>query len=188
MMGFFDFLKGETMGLIIRPPKPSDAEDMHAIRISDSRVYMLGLTTNTLMSTRKMLENLSANDHILVAEVDGKVIGTAGLHIYPSPRLSHSATFGIGLLPGYQGKGIGTQLMKELLDLADNWLMLVRIELDVFEDNLHAIHLYEKMGFVLEGKKRYATKRYGNYETECFMARYNHKLTGGLHNGESNGK
>ncbi len=37
--------------------------------------------------------------------------------------------------------------MSEILDLADNWLMLVRIELGVFTDNEKAIKLYEKFGF-----------------------------------------
>jgi putative acetyltransferase len=33
--------------------------------------------------------------------------------------------------------------MQTVLDLADNWLMLVRVELEVFTDNVKAIHLYE---------------------------------------------
>jgi putative acetyltransferase len=40
-----------------------------------------------------------------------------------------------------------------LLDLADNWLKLVRVELDVFSDNQKAISLYQSCGFEIEGKK-----------------------------------
>lgn len=43
--------------------------------------------------------------------------------------------------------------MSEILDLADNWLMLARIELGVFTDNEKAIKLYEKFGFKIEGTK-----------------------------------
>ncbi len=43
--------------------------------------------------------------------------------------------------------------MSEILDLADTWLMLVRIELGVFTDNEKAIKLYEKFGFEIEGTK-----------------------------------
>lgn len=41
--------------------------------------------------------------------------------------------------------------MKTLLDLADNWLMLVRVELCVFSDNTRAIHLYEAWALKKKG-------------------------------------
>ena len=37
-----------------------------------------------------------------------------------------------------------------MLDLADNWLMLERVELGVLETNPKAKALYEKFGFVEE--------------------------------------
>ena len=58
-----------------------------------------------------------------------------------------------------------------MLDLADNWLMLVRVELEVFTDNVKAIHLYEKLGFEKEGCKRMTTVRNGRYVDEYVMAR-----------------
>lgn len=73
----------------------------------------------------------------------------------------------------YQNKGVGTALMKALIDIADNWLMLVRVELTVFEDNKRAIHLYEKFGFKKEGVKQLAAIRNGKYVNELIMARIN---------------
>ncbi len=61
-----------------------------------------------------------------------------------NPRLYHSANFGIMVHRDYQNDGVGTGLMKAVLDLADNWLMLVRIELTVFCENERAIHLFMK--------------------------------------------
>lgn len=72
----------------------------------------------------------------------------------------------------YQGTGIGKKLMSEILDLADNWLMVVRIELGVFTDNEKAIKLYEKFGFKIEGTKKYAAIKNGRYADEYIMARY----------------
>ena len=43
----------------------------------------------------------------------------------------------------WQGRGVGTALMEPLLDLAANWLMLLREELEVYADNERAIALYE---------------------------------------------
>ena len=46
------------------------------------------------------------------------------------------------------------ELMRRLLDWADNWAGLLRIELGVFSDNARAIALYRKFGFELEGTQR----------------------------------
>ena len=60
---------------------------------------------------------------------------------------------------------------KTVLDLADNWLMLVRLELTVFADNERAVHLYESLGFEREGIRRKAAVRNGVYMDEIAMAR-----------------
>ena len=73
--------------------------------------------------------------------------------------------------PDMQGMGVGSALMAALLDLADNWLMLVRLELEVFTDNERAIRLYEKLGFEREGLKRMSAVRGGRYVDEYVMAR-----------------
>jgi len=46
-------------------------------------------------------------------------------------------------------------LLKEALDMADNWLNLVRLELEVYTDNLGAISLYKKFEFEVEGEKKF---------------------------------
>jgi putative acetyltransferase len=51
----------------------------------------------------------------------------------------------------WQGKGVGTALMQEAVNLADKWLNLTRLELEVHTDNEPAIRLYKKFGFNIEG-------------------------------------
>jgi putative acetyltransferase len=58
-----------------------------------------------------------------------------------------------------------------MVDLADNWLNVRRIELTVFTDNAAAIHLYEKHGFVIEGTNRQYAFRDGQYADVYTMAR-----------------
>jgi putative acetyltransferase len=66
---------------------------------------------------------------------------------------------------------IGTQLMDTVLDLADNWLNLKRVELEVNIDNPAGVRLYEKAGFVIEGTKRFHTYGDGRWADSYFMAR-----------------
>ncbi|WP_439709371.1 GNAT family N-acetyltransferase [Parachlamydia acanthamoebae] len=57
--------------------------------------------------------------------------------------------------------------MELLLDLADNWLKLVRVELDVFSDNQKAISLYQSCGFEIEGKKSMLQFKMGSIAICC---------------------
>lgn len=110
----------------------------------------------------------------IVAEADGEVVGAAGLHpIGTSPRKRHSMLLGINVAAGWQGRGVGKLLMHALCDYADNWLGLLRIELDVFADNRRAQALYERFGFVREGVRRCEALRDGMYVDGWLMARLN---------------
>jgi putative acetyltransferase len=71
----------------------------------------------------------------------------------------------------YAGRGIGRALIEALLDLADNYLGLKRVELDVITDNEAAIHLYESLGFEREGIKRCALFRGGTFVDLLMMGR-----------------
>ena len=52
-----------------------------------------------------------------------------------------------------------------------------RVELEVFSDNPRAIHLYEKMGFALEGCRRMAVVKNGRYVDEYVMSRTRRPLS-----------
>jgi putative acetyltransferase len=120
---------------------------------------------------RKKVENPPEGMYRLAAEVDGRVVGAANLRRGRSPRKHHSADCGMSVHPDYWNRGVGSALMAALLDLADNWLDLKRVELEVFVDNAAAIHLYEKFGFVIEGTKRKYAFRMGEYVDTHVMAR-----------------
>jgi putative acetyltransferase len=73
--------------------------------------------------------------------------------------------------PDFWGQGIGSRLMEAALDLADNWLDLKRVELDVNTDNPGGFQLYEKFDFAIEGVKRYHTYGDSRWGDSYFMAR-----------------
>ena len=169
------------MEFIIRPVCENDAQDIHEIRLQEEVLpNILAVTSERVDSTREWLSDLNPNtQHIFVAEVmqdDGytsKVVGIASMMISSRLRQRHCAAVGIMVHEDYHGKGVGTTLMNKLIDLADNWLRLVRIDLDVLECNQHAIRFYERLGFVKEGVKQMETIRYGEYVNSVFMARIN---------------
>ncbi|NNM31356.1 MAG: GNAT family N-acetyltransferase, partial [Akkermansiaceae bacterium] len=70
-----------------------------------------------------------------------------------------------------QGQGAGNALMAAAIDLADNWLRIVRLELTVFTDNEPAIALYRKWGFEIEGTHRKYGLRAGELVDTHAMAR-----------------
>jgi len=71
----------------------------------------------------------------------------------------------------WQGKGAGTALMQAAVDLADNWLNLLRLELEVYADNEPAIKLYQKFGFMAEGTLHQFAYRNGELVDALAMAR-----------------
>ncbi len=107
----------------------------------------------------------------LVAENDGKIIGSATLDRSSLSKLNHTVTFGITILKAYSGQGVGSLLMKKIIE----WVeanKIEKIDLEVFEDNTPAMSLYKKFGFVEEGRKRKAIKTNDGYKDIILMARF----------------
>ncbi|MGF6173035.1 GNAT family N-acetyltransferase [Ensifer sp. 4252] len=130
----------------------------------------LRLPYSTPEQTRKWMEGLSEDNTVIVAERDGRIIGMAGLHRNKGRR-RHSAVLGISVDDDHRGEGIGKVLLTELIDAADNWLGISRIELTVFTDNEAAIALYRKTGFEPEGTHRAYALRNGVLADVLAMAR-----------------
>jgi putative acetyltransferase len=122
----------------------------------------------------KLGESLAPGKHdvILVAELQGEVVGNAGLHpVSAHLRRRHALHLGIAVLPSAQGQGVGSALMQAMCDYADQWAQALRMELTVFADNDRAIALYRKFGFVHEGTHRAYAMRAGRYVDTWSMAR-----------------
>jgi RimJ/RimL family protein N-acetyltransferase len=88
----------------------------------------------------------------LVAEAAGEIAGTLTFSTGKRPRLQHAGEFGMTVLRKYWNLGIGSQMLAYLIEWARQSGTIRKINLRVRVDNLPAIHLYEKYGFVQEGR------------------------------------
>ncbi|MDF2628962.1 MAG: putative acetyltransferase [Symbiobacteriaceae bacterium] len=157
----------------IRAVSPDDAEAITELCMQPNVVWgTLQLPAQTADGWRK---RLAANDpntsYTLCAEVDGKPVGMIGLNWTTRPRVRHVAHVGMMVHDAYQGRGIGRALMQAAVDAADNWLGLIRLELEVWPDNERAVKLYRSFGFAEEGRKRLNAFRDGKYVDSLAMGR-----------------
>ncbi len=121
---------------------------------------------------KKRLEAPGDDKYMLVACVKGEIVAMGGLDLFPkSPRRRHAGHIGLAVHDKWHAQGVGTALMKALIDVADNWLNLSRLELTVFVDNQPAVKLYKKLGFVIEGTLKKFAFRDGEYVDVYTMAR-----------------
>jgi putative acetyltransferase len=167
--------RAAPVGIEFRRAEPGDAEALAQL-MADPAVFagLLQLPYPGVEAWRKRLESRAhEQDQLhLLAVTEGTVIGSAGLHSLAwTPRRKHVAGLGIAVAAAWQGKGVGDELMRRLLDWADNWAGYLRLELTVYVDNARAIALYRKHGFVEEGISRAHALRDGVYVDSLMMAR-----------------
>lgn len=106
---------------------------------------------------RSMLQSLTQNNKIfgIVEKKTDKLIGNCGLH--DISYIDRKCEFGIFIgEKDRRNEGFGTEATKLILDFAFNALNLHSVMLRVFSFNKRAIHIYEKCGFKIIGKRREA--------------------------------
>ena len=161
------------MEICVRHAEPDDYEALHRIFSGPKAVAgTLQLPLTSAETWRNRLAEPPEGLFSLVACADGEVVGSLGLETSPTRwRMRHAGSIGMAVRDDWQGKGVGTALMRAALDLADNWLNLTRIELRVYVDNSAAVALYKKFGFEIEGTHRRLSFRDGEYVDAYSMAR-----------------
>ena len=95
----------------------------------------------------------------VVAEVDGKMVGHVEVTRRPGYSC-HVGNLGISLIAAYRDTGIAQELMLEAETQAKR-LGMEMIQLEVYERNRRAIHVYEKTGYRIVGRVPGDIKRDG---------------------------
>jgi RimJ/RimL family protein N-acetyltransferase len=92
------------------------------------------------------LERLRSGDGlILVAEMDGRLVGELGVYI-----VHGRGDLGMSIVDGFREQGIGSAMMTRAIEWARAH-GLAKLFLEVWPHNARAIALYEKFGFMQEG-------------------------------------
>jgi len=158
-------------GIIIRAVEPEDATGVTALaNLPGYRWGTMRLPYQSVSATREKMWTGSTGLVGLVAVQEDEIVGMATLRRFEGRR-SHVGTIGMGIHDAHVGKGIGTALLSALVDVADDWWALRRVELTVNADNTRAIDLYKRMGFEQEGLLRDYALRGGVYVDAISMAR-----------------
>ena len=94
----------------------------------------------------------STNEVIIVAEVDGRIVGLSGMDcVRNREKTRHRAVFGIHVEKACWGLGIGRAMTQACIECARK-AGYSQLELDVVSDNKNAKKLYESEGFVEFGR------------------------------------
>jgi RimJ/RimL family protein N-acetyltransferase len=161
-----EFLTKEGRGFTIRKPSVDDAEEIinyskQLFASTDQVLTTLEEYTITVENEKKWIQNLNddPNSLLLIAEMDKSIIGFLFFIGNSKRKISHTGEFGVGVDSKYQGLGIGQLLVGALLKWAKQHVQIQKVYLQVFATNHKAIMLYEKLGFIEEGKHINAIKQ-----------------------------
>jgi len=176
----------KTTNYFIRISTFEDVESILELykRVSESTV---GLARTESEITREYVQQFtekSIRSGIQLVMVDRndvqKVI--AEIHCYklePSVFAHIFSELTIAVCPDHQGQKLGRTLFQALLDFVQEKREdILRVELIARESNTKAIHLYESLGFVKEGRLRNRIRLGENFfEADIPMAWFNPSFT-----------
>ena len=139
---------------LIREAVPDDAEKMISYLNqvggeSDNLLHGKNEFTVPVEGVKRKLATSkdSENSVVLIALENDEIIARAEIDGYYPARIRHRAIFSISVRKDYWDQGIGTEMIENIFEQAKKMKIRI-IELEVIADNVRAIHLYHKMGFV----------------------------------------
>jgi RimJ/RimL family protein N-acetyltransferase len=166
------------MSIVIREARPEDAEALiaHVQQLTEEPDIDVPLEpgefTYTPEQERKIIQEYAEADNaaFFVALSDGQIVGVLTIHGGKRKRTRHAASFGISVRRESRNQGVGNTLLLAAIAWARQGGIIKRIELHVYARNQTAIHLYEKHGFRIEGRRQRAVLQNGEYLDDYVMA------------------
>jgi RimJ/RimL family protein N-acetyltransferase len=144
----------EHARVTIRAPRPDEAEAFLAVyEAIATEGRWIGaeapLTDERRERMRRSIEDPPPDTATFAAEANGTLVGWVWVGLDRHGRVD----LGMGVVDGWRGRGVGSLLMDEAVAWARDQ-GAHKVELEVWPHNLGAQRLYEKYGFVAEGRLR----------------------------------
>jgi ribosomal protein S18 acetylase RimI-like enzyme len=143
----------------------ADVETLHACLDAvarENRYLALAEAPPLARSREFVLQNIASEVTQFVAREGPTVVGWCDILPGSAPAVRHCGSLGMGVLASHRGHGIGRRLLEASIAHACEH-GITRIELSVRADNVPAIKLYERAGFVREGRQRHGMRFDGQY-------------------------
>jgi RimJ/RimL family protein N-acetyltransferase len=152
--------------LVLRTAHPDDAEAMLAyVRGVVEETDFFVIDTDELPPTVEE-ERIWIQDHLdhpgkilLLAEMQSCIIGNVRLESGPYRRIAHRGNLSMAVVKEWRCRGVGSALLRAILEWAELSSFIEKVCLEVCATNSAAIGLYEKLGFIEEGRRGKDIKR-----------------------------
>ncbi|MBV7389474.1 GNAT family N-acetyltransferase [Enterococcus alishanensis] len=169
----------DNFEVIIREAIPKDAAEILAFtNIVNQETDFIVVDELGIELTEELLAiNLesiyeSENNILLVAEVNGMIVGNASVKASSEAPIRHVGEVGMSIFKDFWGMGLGTILLEEIIAWSEETEVIYRLELTVQERNQRAIHLYQKLGFKEEASLERGTRSNdGEFLTVLLMSK-----------------
>lgn len=162
----------------IRPARPEDAAAVIAYihRLVEEPGLDLSLGPGEFQLSpeqeAEFIRQVAASDNslFLVVAAGDEIVGVLTCQGGKRRATRHVSTLGISLAREWRGQGLGTALMRQAVEWARQSGVVKRLELHVFCRNAHALHIYQALGFEIEGQSRRAIFKDGQYLDDYSMS------------------
>jgi RimJ/RimL family protein N-acetyltransferase len=147
--------------VVIREATTQDALELNAVI---GKIYGASNTVLTSLEEFQGMDSLNgqlqriyyyqnkATYLLLVAEIDGQIVGTLDFSNGNRQRNAHTGDFRMGVDPEFQNLGIGRYMISVMLDWATQNPIIEKVKLTAFANNYNGLHLYKSLGFEEEGR------------------------------------
>jgi ribosomal protein S18 acetylase RimI-like enzyme len=163
-------------GVDIRAARPRDGRQIVSLvaAVAAERRYIRTEEVDRARSRRlrdSARRSWTVDRATIVALAEDRVVGSLEISRDGAAASRHVAVVGMVIAPEWRDRGVGSALLAEAFRWA-RWAGVEKISLSVYPHNDRALKLYERFGFVREGRLTGHSKKSYGYDDEIVMGRW----------------